>query len=459
MANTVKRTLKLTDAISIVAGSMIGSGIFIVSTEMTRLTNSGFWVLICWILSGIMTLTGALCYAELSSSMPGEGGQYIYLKKIFGEKYAFIYGWTLLTVIQTGTLAAVCIAFAKFTGLIFPFFAEDNIIFRIGNLPVNTCQLLAVLIVTGLTYINSKGIKEGVKVQNLFTVTKIISMVLIIMFGFILGFNVDILRANLTTGINLPSGRFFEIISTALVGSSFASITWNNVTFIASEVKKPVRNIPKALLYGSILVIALYLVINFVFFGAIPLEMIKISPEDIVAAQLFNVIFGSVGIFAIAFIIVISAFGCANGMILTGARVYSKMAKDRLLFRRLAFVDRKTKVPVNSLYLQCFWICCLIFCGTYASLLDYVIYSSLIFYVLTILGIFKARKIITRKRGVFRVPNAVIFIFNVIAIFIIAGLTVYKPQNTLPGLLITLVGFPIYYFFSKTNKRKKFDTV
>ena len=455
MNKRIKRTLGLNDAISIVAGSMIGSGIFIVSAEMSRLTNSGLMLLLCWIISGIMTICGALCYAELSSTLPDDGGQYIYIKKIFGEKFAFVYAWTLFAVIQTGTLAAVNIAFAKFLGLIFPFFSEYNVLFSIGNFNVNSCQLLAAAVVCAITYINTRGIKEGMFVQNLFTVTKILAVVFVIFCGTVFGFKPQIFLANM----NLPTfsgfGNFLSVMSAALVGSSFASITWNNVTFIASEVKKPARNIPKALLYGTFCVIALYFAINIVYLGAIPLELIKISPEDTVAAQLANVIFGSAGLKIIALIIVISAIGCANGMILSGSRIYCKTARDKLFFRALAKIDRKTKVPVNSLYFQCFWICALILWGSYSALLDYVIYSSLIFYMLTIAGIFRLRKSAVRKRGIFRVNNLVIITFLLISGFIVVGLTVGKPMYTIPGLIITGAGFPIYAIRKKLILKKQ----
>ena len=239
----------------------------------------------------------------------------------------------------------------------------------------------------------------------------------------------------------------------------FASITWNNVTFIASEIKKPQRNIPLALLFGSIAVIALYFGINMIYVGTMPLETIQNSHQDIVAAELINTIYGHGGMVFIAIIIAISAFGCSNGMIMTGSRVYYKMAKDKLFLRALAKINRKTKVPENSLWLQCFWICILIMWGSYSQLLDYVIYSSLIFYAITIFGIFRMRKLYPKKRGVAKVPNFVILIFMVMATFIITGLTFYKPQYTLPGLIITLAGIPIYNFRDKLRRKKSCPTI
>lgn len=456
MSNNLKRTLNLKDAVSIVAGSMIGSGIFIVSSDIARQTNSSILLMLCWVIAGITTLCGALCYGELASTIPDEGGQYIYLKKIFSEKLAFVYGWTLFAVIQTGTLAAVNIAFAKFIGLIFPIISENTVLFSVGNYNLSLQRAFAVLTVLLLTYINSRGVKHGIITQHLFTVTKIVSMVAIIGIGLFVGFNADTFIANFSLSNNpIPQGfDLLTVVSVALVGSMFASITWNNVTFIASEIKKPVRNIPMALLIGTLAVITLYFLINLIYTGVMPIETIKSSHEDIVAAELINTIYGKSGMIIIAVIIAISAFGCANGMILTGSRVYYKMAKDRLFFRSLAQVNRKTKVPENSLWLQCFWICILILWGSYSQLLDYVIYSSLIFYVITIWGIFKMRRIYRKKRVAFKVNNFIIAIFLIFAIYIIVGLTFYKPLYTVPGLIITLIGIPIYNIRDKIRRRK-----
>jgi len=456
MSNNLKRTLNLKDAVSIVAGSMIGSGIFIVSSDIARQTNSSILLMLCWIIAGITTLCGALCYGELASTIPDEGGQYIYLKKIFSEKLAFIYGWTLFAVIQTGTLAAVNIAFAKFIGLIFPIISENTVIFSVGSYHLSLQRLFAVLTVLLLTYINSRGVKHGIITQHLFTVTKVFSLIAIICTGLFAGFNTDTLISNFSLSNNIiPKGfDLITVISVALVGSMFASITWNNVTFIASEIKKPIRNIPLALIIGTLAVIILYFFINLIYTGVMPLETIKNAHEDIVAAELVNTIYGKSGMVLIAVIIAISAFGCANGMIMTGSRVYYKMAKDKLFFRSLAQVNRKTKVPENSLWLQCFWICILILWGSYSQLLDYVIYSSLIFYVITIWGIFKMRRIYRKKRVAFKVNNFVIAVFLIFAIYIITGLTFYKPLYTVPGLIITLMGIPIYHIRDKIRRKK-----
>ena len=456
MSNNLKRTLNLKDAISIVAGSLIGSGIFIVSSDIARQTNSTILLMLCWVIAGITTICGAMCYGELASVIPDEGGQYIYLKKIFSEKLAFIYGWTLFTVIQTGTIAAVNIAFAKFVGLIFPVISENTVIFSLGGYNLSLQRIFAVITVILLTFINSRGIKHGIITQHLFTVTKILSIVGIILIGLFAGFNFETFISNFSPANNsFPAGiDLYTAMSAALVGAMFASINWNNVTFIVSEIKKPVKNIPLALLIGTLSVIILYILINIIYIGVLPLDTIKTAYDDIVAADLINAIYGKSGVLIIAVVIVISAFGCANGMILTGSRVYYKMAKDKLFFRSLAQVNRKTKVPENSLWLQCIWICILILWGSYSQLLDYVIYSSLIFYVITIFGIFKMRKLFTKKRAAFKVNNLVIYIFLFFASYIIIGLTFWKPLYTVPGLIITLVGIPIYNIRDKMRRRK-----
>ena len=450
----LKRTLDLKDAISIVAGSMIGSGVFIVSSHIARDTNSAILLILIWILAGFITLLGALSYGELSSTIPSEGGQYIYLKKIYSKKLAFIYGWTLFLVIQTGTLAAVNIAMAKFLGLIFPCISSSIKLIEIGGYSLSIQQVFAALMVLLITFINSRGIKTGVLVQNIFTLTKIISIISIIIVGLFFGFNLETTINNFALANNSINFDFntLKIISTSIVGALFASITWNNVTFITSEIKKPEKNIKKALLIGTLLVISLYFLLNMIYLTNLPLDLIKNSPEDIVVAQLMQTIFDSKALKIIAVIIAISAFGCANGMILTGSRVYYKMAKDRMFFRKLAYINRRTKIPENSLWLQCIWICILIMWGSYAQLLDYVIYSSIIFYAITIWGIFKMRKKFPKTENVFQVPNWIPITFVILSSIIIISLTIFKPLYTVPGLAVTLLGLPVYNYWKKKSR-------
>lgn len=451
----LRRTLDLKDAISIVAGSMIGSGIFIVSSHIARGVNSALLLIFVWILAGFITMLGALSYGELSSTIPTEGGQYIYLKKIFSKKIAFIYGWTLFLVIQTGTLAAVNIAMAKFLGLIFPVISSSNKLLELGSYSLSSQQLFAVFMVLFITFINSRGVKAGVIVQNIFTLTKVLSIIAIIVVGIFFGFNLETTISNFSLANNhIPfSFETLKVVALSIVGALFASITWNNVTFVTSEIKKPEKNIKKALFIGTMLVISLYFLLNMIYLTNLPLDLIKTSPEDIVVAQLMQTIFDSKALVVIAIIIAISAFGCANGMILTGSRVYYKMAKDRVFFRSLAYINRRTKVPENSLWLQCFWICVLIMWGNYAQLLDYVIYSSIIFYAITIFGIFKMRKLYPYKEGIYRVSDWIPVVFVILSSIIIIALTLFKPFYTVPGLLITLLGLPVYKHWNKRRKK------
>lgn len=448
MSQDLKRTLSLWDAISVVSGSMIGCGIFIVSADISRQVQSGFLMILVWILAGFITMCGALSFAELAANITEEGGQYIYLKKIYSEKIAFLYGWTTFLVIQTGTIAAVCVAFAKFLGILIPFISTNNYLFQYGVLKLSTQQVCALATVIFLTYINSKGIKHGVITQNLFTVTKVLSIIGVILAGLFFGFNIHTLNLNAL----IPAHFAFSdinVIATAVVGAVFASITWNNITFIAGEIKNPSLNIPRALAYGSGLVILLYLLINTIYLGVLPLDLIQNAPEDIVGAQLMSSIFGTAGKDIMALIIMISAFGCANGMILAGSRVYYKMAKDRAFFRPLAVINRKTKVPVNSLIAQCVWICLLILWGNYTQLLDFVIYASLIFYLITTAGLFIYRKKSDMSRFKFKINNFFPVAFIVCAGYVIICLTVFKPLYTIPGLLITLAGIPVFHFWKK----------
>ena len=450
MTQDLKRTLALPDAVSIVAGSMIGCGIFIVSADIARQVNSGLLLILIWVLAGFITLCGGLSLCELAANITEEGGQYVYLKKIFSEKIAFLYGWTLFLVIQTGTIAAVCVAFAKFFGIIVPFISTNNIIFHISFWNFSTQQLFAILTVITLSFINSRGIQYGVITQNIFTITKIISLAGIVVLGLLFGFNSHILQANFRIPFALTFNTI-NIIAVAIVGALFASITWNNITFIAGEVKHPQKNIPKALVYGVVLVVSLYLLMNMIYLGVLPIDEIKNAPQDIVAARTISQIFGNIGKDIIAVIIMISAFGCANGMILTGSRVYYKMAKDRAFFRPLALINRKTKVPVNSLWAQCLWICILILWGNYSELLDFVIYASLIFYILVTAGIFVYRNKFPNKNRKFRVNNFFPITFLILATYIVICLSIYKPLYTIPGLLITLAGIPVFHIWKNNT--------
>jgi len=454
MSNELKRTMSLQDSISIVAGSMIGCGIFIVSADISRQVQSAPLVLLVWALAGFVSFCGAIAYGELASKIPDEGGQYMYLKKIYNDKVAFLFGWTLFLVIQAGSIAAICVAFSKFTGLVVPAISPDHVLFHIGPIVLSTQNLFGMLTVLFLTYINSRGIEYGVITQNLFTVTKIVALIGIVLcgayFGFF-GFNTAVIHLNFAPAAFAFHFSDIAKISTATVGALFAAITWNNVSFIAGEIKEPEKNVKKALAIGVGGVILLYLLINLVYVTTIPLSTIQTAHHDIVAAAVMSHMFGPIGKTVIAFVLMISAFGCANGMIMAGARVYYKMAKDRLFFRSMAVINRRTRVPVNSLWVQCAWISALILWGNYTQLLDFVIFTSLIFYVITLYGVFVHRKKFPDSDPKLRVNNFFAISFIAMATYIIGCLIINKPTFTLPGLLITLAGLPVYFLWNRAR--------
>ena len=452
MSNDLKRTLNLKDSISVVVGSMIGCGIFLVSADIARQVESAFFLLFVWLLAGLFSLSGAIAYAEPVLNIKEDGGQYIFLKKMFNDLTAFLYGWSLLLVIQTATIGAVCIAVGKFLGILFPFISSTN--YLIGN--ISTQQIAALIVCCVLTYINSRGIKYGVITQNIFTITKVLSIVVVIIFGIFLGCNIETVTTNFPYLMKMSDLSFstLEVIATATVGAIFAMVTWNNITFISAEVKEPEKNIPQSLFWGVVIVMVLYLLINILYVCSIPLEQIQTAPEDIVPVVLMQNITGSIGISIIAIIILISACGSANGLIMTGARVYYQMAKDKLLFDRLAKVNPNTNVPENSLLLQCIWSCVFIlFCGNYSELLDYVIYAALIFYVLTVIGIFVYR--IKNKETIQHKVSSIFGVFFIlIGTFIIYSLTIHKFANSMKTLLIIATGIPIYFAWKKLQLQR-----
>lgn len=451
MSNDLKRTLNLRDSISVVVGSMVGCGIFIVSADISRQVNSSIMLLLVWITAGLFSLFGAIAYSEPVLNIKEDGGQYIFLKKMYNDLTAFLYGWSLLLVIQTATIGAVCIAVGKFLGILFPQISSNIYFMTINGFHLSTQQICALIVCVILTYINSKGIKYGVITQNIFTVTKVLSIVGVIVFGLFLGCNYEIIQSNFSNISTLSNISFsqLETAAAATVGAVFAMVTWNNITFISAEVKEPSKNIPLALFWGVIIVMVLYLLINILYVFSIPLEQIQNAPEDIVAVVLMQKITGAAGKIIIAIIIMISACGSANGLIMTGARVYYQMAKDKLLFRRLAMINRKTKVPVNSLWLQCIWSCgFILFCGNYIELLDYVIYAALIFYVLTVIGIF-----VYRRRYAQTVQNKINGIYGILFIiigsYIMYSLTIHKFTNSMKTFLIIASGIPVYLIWKK----------
>src|SRR5690606_17390660 len=455
----MKRELGLFDGTMIVAGSMIGSGIFIVSSDIARNVGSAGWLIFIWVLTGVITLIAALSYGELSAMFPKAGGQYVYLREAYGKLVAFLYGWGLFTIIQTGTIAAVGVAFAKFTAYVFPFFSEDNIVFSLWNFEVSTAQLLAIASIVFLTWLNSRGIKNGKLMQTGLTIIKILSLAGLIIAGLFFAFNGDIWDANWATAweggkwmkdcegmIEVAGMAIFAGVVSAMVGSLFFSDAWNNVTFIAGEMKNPSRNIGLSLFFGVLIVTVIYVLMNLMYLATLSMEEMAYAPQDRIAVAAALNIFGKEGAVIIAVMIMISTFGCNNGLILSGARVYYTMAKDGLFFKKTAELN-KFEVPAWGLWVQCFWASALCLSGKYGDLLDYVIMAVLIFYVLTILGIFILRikqPDLPRSYKAFGYP-VLPALYIILASTICIGLLIYKTTYTWPGVLIILLGIPIYY--------------
>ncbi len=461
----MKRELGLLDGTMIVAGSMIGSGIFIVSSDIVRNVGSAGWLIFIWVLTGIITLIAALSYGELSGLFPKAGGQYVYLREAYGKLVAFLYGWGLFTIIQTGTIAAVAVAFAKFTAYVFPFFGEDNILFSISNFNVSTAQVLAIATIVFLTWLNSRGIKNGKLMQTGLTIIKIISLAGLIIAGLFFAFNGEVWDANWATAwdnvkwmkdgegmIEVVGMAVFAGIISAMVGSLFSSDAWNNVTFIAGEMKNPQRNIGLSLFFGVLIVTVIYVLMNLMYIATLSMEEMAYAENDRIAVAAALKIFGSGGAVIIAVMIMVSTFGCNNGLILSGARVYHTMANDGVFFKKAANLN-KFEVPAWGLWIQCIWASILCLSGKYGDLLDYVIMAVLIFYVLTILGIFilrKKRPDLPRTYKAFGYP-VLPALYILLASTICIGLLIYKTTYTWPGLLIILLGIPVYYLINRKN--------
>lgn len=460
----MKREIGLLDATLLVVGSMIGSGIFIVSADITRHTNSAGWLIAVWIIGGIMTLIAALSYGELSAMYPKAGGQYVYLKEAYNPLVAFVYGWSLFAVIQTGVIAAVGVSFFKFLAYFIPAFSEDIVLFSVGPLKISPAQVLSILLLILLTYINTKGVKAGKIIQTVFTSTKILSIGGLIVFGFIY-LNEDVWSNNWSQGWSFQkssSGNFAKnlnmadaggALAAALVGAIMSYEAWNNVTFVAGEIKDPRKNIGLSLLIGTGLVTFIYVLLNIMFTAVLPLREIANAEKDRVGIAASNAIFGAMGTVVIAILIMIATFGCNNGLILSGARVYYSMAKDGLFFRKAGNLN-KYAVPEFALWIQCLMACLLCLSGRYGNLLDMITFTAVLFYVLTIAGVFILR---IRKPDAERPYKAVGYPF-LPAIYILMGsafcllLIIYKPWFTWPGLIIALSGIPIYFLTQAGRK-------
>lgn len=469
---TFKRSLGLLDATMIVVGSMIGSGIFIVSADITRSVGSAGWLILIWLLTGLMTLIAALSYGELSGMFPRAGGQYVYLKEAFGPLVGFLFGWSFFAVIQAGSIAAVGVAFSKFAAYIFPSLGEDHILLDLGSIHITAAQLMSIALIVLLSFINTLGVKEGKLIQTVFTLAKIIALAGLVIFGFWLAASADIVHANWSTGFalgKLEGGRILPYVGMAglgaiagsMVGSLFSSDSWNNVTFIAGEIRRPERNIGLSLFLGTLIVTAIYVATNLMYVNVLSMHDIATAGNDRVGVAASLRIFGASGTTVMAVLLMISTFGCDNGLILSGARVYYTMARDGVFFRQIGILNRNA-VPGRALWMQCIWASALCLSGKYNELLEYVIFVVLIFYILTILGIFRLRRTRPdwpRPYKAFGYP-VLPLLYVVLAGAICVLLFIYKPKFTWPGLGIVLLGIPIYYGITRgSHKRSPVDVV
>lgn len=489
--HSFRQSLSLFDGTMIVAGSMIGSGIFIVSADMTRMVGSAGWLIALWVLTGLMTVFAAISYGELSAMFPKAGGQYVYLKEAYNPLTGFLYGWSFFSVIQTGTIAAVGVAFSKFAGYFVPALtmADENLLFQWGWLKIFPAQIVSILLIIFLTYVNTRGVKEGKIVQTTFTIIKLFSLFALIVIGLLFAAKADIWTANWSGAFHLqftepvkdaagnqvgwspftasPTLIFtVGLISSALVGSVFSSVAWENVTFIAGEIKNPKRNVGLSLFLGTLIVTTVYILANIMYVSVMPLvpqaasgavpfptefagyPNVAFPKQDRVAtAAAFN-IFGTYGTAIIAIMIMISTFGCNNGLILSGSRVFYTMAQDKLFIPKAGHLN-KNSVPQWALWAQCTWASVLCLSGKYSVLLDYVVFITVAFYILTIIGVFRLRinqPNAERPYKAFGYPF-IPLLYILLATIMCVGLLYAKPTTSLLGLVIVLIGIPVYYYY------------
>ena len=467
----MQKKLKLWDATMLVMGSMIGSGIFIVSSDMMRNLGSGYWLIVVWIITGIMTVAAAISYGELSSMFPKAGGQYTYITEIFGKMSGFLYGWGLFTVIQTGTIAAVAMAFGKFTAYLIPALNDSAPIFQSGTFKITWIQILAIVIILLLTFINTKGLKNGKILQDIFTSSKILALLGIIVFGFLLVKNSQ-WAENMSFGWNsfqdfgrevgnnlLPTGwkpiggmTLLGGIAAALVGSIFSSVAWENVTFMSGEIENPKKNVVKSMVLGTTVVMILYLLVNFVYLNALDRDGIAFADKNRPAVAASEVIFGSIGTMIMAVLVMISTFGCINGLVLAGARVYQSMAKDGLFFKS-AIENNEHNVPERSLWMQGIWSSVLALSGQYGDLLDMISFVIVLFYMITVFGVIYLR---IKKPNLERPYKTWLYPVTPILYLLIGTafcvlLIWFKPQYTWPGFILILLGLPVYFFINRKN--------
>lgn len=461
----MRKQLNLRDAIMIVMGSMIGSGIFIVSSDMMRQLGSGYWLIAVWLITTIATIAAAICYGELSSMYPKAGGQYTYLTEIFGKLTGFLYGWSLFAVIQTGTIAAVAVAFGKFAAYVTPGLSDAPPLYQNGTFMITWMQIIAIAVIILLTYINTRGVRSGKLVQLVFTSSKIIALVLLIVGGLLLIKN-NFFLENLSYGWDsfqnldgsgwkgISGGVLMGGVAAAMVGSIFSSVAWENVTFVAGEIENPKRNVVVSMVVGTSLVMLLYLLCNYVYLSALSREEIAFASNDRVAIAAAEKLLGHTGTIIMAVLVMLSTFGCVNGIVLSGARVFQSMAKDGL-FLKQAIPNNKHDVPGRSLWFQGIWASILCLSGQYGNLLDMVSFVIVIFYMVTVVGVIYQRfkhPELERPYKTFLYPLPAI-IYLVIGAVFCGLLIVFKPQYTWPGFILILLGLPIYYLVLKKSGR------
>lgn len=449
--------LTLLDGTTLTMGSMIGSGVFIVAADISRQVQSPGLMMLTWIITAVLTLIAALSYGELSAAMPRAGGQYIYLREAFGPLYGFLYGWTFFTVIQTGTIAAVAVAFAKFLGYFFTAVSTQNYLLKLGPFGVTTQMAVAIAVIVFLTWVNTRGLRTGAIVQNVFTIAKVGALLGLIALGVFLGRRPEAIQANFTDFWRAP-GSLWNVVrltGVAMVGALFSSDAWHSVTLAAGEIKNPRRDLPLSLAIGVGTVSILYLGCNLVYLMALPLSGIMNAPEDRVATAVIAQVLGPAATAVMAAAVMVSTFGCINGLVLSGARVYYAMAEDGLFFQSVRKVDPVHRTPYVSLWVQCLWACLLTLTGRYNDLLDYVIFAVLLFYVLTIAGLFVLRR---TQPGLERPYRAFGYPLLPALYIAVAGgieilLLIYKPSYTWPGLILVLIGVPVFFLWRVKGKR------
>ncbi len=471
-----QRAITLFDAIMLVTGSMIGSGIFIVSADIARQVGSAGWLLVVWLLTGFITMAGAISYGELASMFPKVGGQYVYLREAFGRLTAFLYGWTLFLVIQTGVIAAVAVAFAKFTGVLLPFFSVKNVLFHAGSFEFSSVQLLAIALIIAITALNAQGVRTGKLIQNVLGSTKLIALALLIIFGVALGLNHEAIAANFADlwhatrypapGVSAAplaiSGYSLVIaIGMAMTGSLFSSDSWNNIGFAGEEIQNPERTLVRSMAIGTAIVTVLYILINVVYLLVLPLHGspeaatvagrgIQYATDDRVATAVAESVLGKAGAYVMAVLIMLSTFGANNGIILSGARAYFAMAKDGLFFPGLARLNG-TGVPGRALWAQCLWASLLCLSGSYGQLLNYVMFAVILFYVVTIIGIFVLRRTRPEAPRPYRawgypvLPGLYVLLASTFCLILLIAPDTAEFSRR--GLGLVALGLPVYYLF------------